>query len=149
MLVVAVMAVMAACSSKSGGGADAVAGASGSGGGGTGGGSTGGMDASPAACDPAAQNCTSALSKCDFVCQGNVAVLGCTGNFDGGALGSPCSAALPCAKGTGCLSADASVACRRYCAGDGDCATGERCHNVTVSVACPGGSSQIALHYCY
>src|SRR5262245_12610052 len=132
MLVVAVMAAMAACSSKGGGGADAVAGGSG-GGGGTGGGGSGGMDASAAACDPAAQNCTSALSKCDFVCQGNVAVLGCTGNFDGGALGDPCSAALPCAKGTGCLSADASVACRKYCAGDGDCATGERCHNVTVS----------------
>jgi hypothetical protein len=146
--VVAVIAAMAACSSK--GGSDSGAGGSGgeSGSGGGGGGS-GGMDAS-AACDPAAQNCSSAASKCDFHCDGTVAGLGCVAGTDGGALGSACSAAMPCPRGTGCLSAgDAGVVCRKYCAGDGDCATGERCHNVTVSISCSGASSPIALHYCF
>ena len=135
--VVAAAAAIAACSSKSGASADA--GLDGS----------GPADTAATTCDPAAQNCASDTDKCDFVCENGSAVLGCVRNADGGALGSTSSAAMPCARGSGCLSADAGVACRKYCAGDGDCLTGERCHNVTVAVACSGGSTQIPLHYCY
>ena len=111
-----------------------------------------GEDAAPDAgvtgCDPAAQNCP-AGSECDFGCQGITAVVACRPDNGSGALGAVCSGALPCARGSGCLSADAGVACRKYCASDGDCATGERCHNVTVAVACGGSSTSLLLHYCY
>jgi hypothetical protein len=100
-------------------------------------------------CDPAAQNCP-AGTKCDFGCQQDTAVVACRADNDGGALGSACAAAMPCAKGTGCLTApDAGSACRKYCVGDGDCLAGERCHNVSVAVACGGASPPLALHYCY
>jgi hypothetical protein len=105
-------------------------------------------DAGVTACDPAAQDCV-AGSECDFGCQGSTAVVACRADNGSGALGAVCSGALPCAKGSGCLSVDAGLACRKYCAGDGDCATGERCHNVTVSVACSGSSNPLLLHYCY
>jgi len=144
-LVVAAMAVViGACSSTSGAPPDGAPGGSGGGMGGAGG--TGGVTT----CDPAAQNCSSDVAKCDFTCAGTGAVLACIQNTDGGAPGSPCSFTTPCPRGTGCLSAaDAGVVCRKYCAGDGDCATGERCHNATVSISCSGTSTPIALHFCY
>jgi hypothetical protein len=110
-----------------------------------------GAEAGAAMCDPAAQNCPAA-DKCDFRCQGSAAVVDCVQSTGGGALGSACSDALPCARGTACLTAPgAGAACRKYCAVDGDCATaaGERCHNVTVAVACAGTSTSLLLHYCY
>jgi hypothetical protein len=134
-----VVALAAACSGAKGGGAATDGGPGGD----------GPTDAGLAACDPAAQNCP-ATSKCDFGCEGSTAVLACRPGGDGGALGSACSAATPCARGSGCLTAeDGGVACRRYCTGDGQCATGERCHNVTVTVNCGGPGSQLPLHYCY
>jgi hypothetical protein len=106
-------------------------------------------DTAAAGCDPAAQDCP-AGSKCDFGCEATAAVVSCRADNDGGALGSSCAAAMPCAKGTGCLTTpDAGSACRKYCAGDGDCLASERCHNVSVTVACGGTSPPLALHICY
>jgi len=101
-------------------------------------------------CALAAQDCPSSGDKCDFGCQGTMAVISCTHSTDGGAIGGACSATAPCARGGACLTAeDAGVACRKYCAGDGDCAAGQRCHNVTVVVTCGGTSTPLSLHYCY
>src|SRR5262249_14359289 len=108
-----------------------------------------GADSGPTSCDPAAQNCAAA-QKCDFACQGSTAVVGCVRSTGGGAIGSACSAAQPCAGGGGGLTGpDAGAAGRGDCAGDGDCATGERCHNVSVAIACGGASTPLPLHYCY
>jgi hypothetical protein len=110
---------------------------------------SGGADSGTLACDPAAQDCP-ADQKCDFRCQGSIAVVDCQPGADGGAIGSMCATAMPCARGTGCVSvAGMGVACRKYCAGDSDCATGERCHNVTVAVACGAGPTSFLLHLCY
>jgi len=108
-----------------------------------------GADLGTLACDPFAQNCP-ADQKCDFRCQGTTAVVDCQPGADGGAAGSACSNPLPCARGTGCVSvAGMGIACRKYCASDGDCATGQRCHNVTVAVACGTGATSFLLHICY
>jgi hypothetical protein len=138
-MILAVAAMIAACGSQGATGADAGVDAPGD----------TGAETGAAICDPAAQNC-SAVEKCDFGCQGSTAVVACIRSTGGGAVGSACSDAMPCARGTGCLTApNAGAACRKYCAGDGDCATGERCHNVTVAVACGGASTSLLLHYCY
>ena len=100
-------------------------------------------------CDPFTQDCQ-AGSKCDFGCDGTTAAVACRADNGSGALGSACSASMPCSKGTGCLtSPDAGSTCLKYCAGDGDCATSERCHNVSVAVACGGSSPPLLLHVCY
>jgi hypothetical protein len=102
-------------------------------------------------CDPVAQSC-GAAQKCDFGCQGTTAVVACWPSTDGGVIGSLCSAAMPCGRGTGCIATAATAgaaACRKYCAGDSDCATGERCHNDTVAVACGAPATSLALHFCY
>ncbi len=100
-------------------------------------------------CDPAAQNC-SAGSKCDFGCQGTTAAVACRADNGSGARGDTCSAAMPCAKGAGCLTTpDAGSTCLKYCAGDGDCLTTERCHNVDVTVVCGGPPTPLLLHVCY
>ena len=105
--------------------------------------------AAPGSCDPALQDCP-AGSKCDFGCQGTMTTVACRVDNGPGALGSACSAAMPCTRGTGCLtSPDAGSTCLKYCAGDGDCGTGQRCHNVSVSVACGGSSPPLLLHVCY
>ena len=110
---------------------------------------TGGGEGGVTSCDPAVQDCAGGM-KCDFDCDGTTAVLACQPSTAGGGVGTPCSAGMPCARGTGCLTTpDAGAACRKYCAGDGDCATAERCHNVTVTFACGGSSPPILLHYCY
>lgn len=110
---------------------------------------TGGADLAPQSCDPFAQNCGTG-QKCDFFCQGSAAVLACEASTGTGAVGSPCSASMPCAAGNGCFATSTlPEACRKYCMSDGDCATGERCHNVTVGVACTGGTTSFALHFCY
>jgi hypothetical protein len=106
-------------------------------------------DAAVMSCDPAAQDCA-AGSKCDFGCQGTAAAVACRADNGSGALGDVCSAAMPCAKGAGCLTtADAGSRCLKYCAGDGDCLTTERCHNVDVTVGCGGPSPALLLHVCY
>jgi hypothetical protein len=106
-------------------------------------------DAAAMRCDPYAQNCP-AGSKCDFGCDGTTAAVACRADNGSGALGSACSASIPCAKGTGCLtSPDAGSTCLKYCAGDGDCATGQRCHNVDVTVNCGGPLTPLPLHVCY
>jgi predicted small lipoprotein YifL len=106
-------------------------------------------DTGAAGCDPALQDCA-AGSKCDFGCQGTTAAVACRAGVDGGAAGTACSSSVPCARGTGCLTApDAGSLCRKYCTTDPECATGERCHNVSVSIACGGTSAPLALHYCY
>jgi hypothetical protein len=106
-------------------------------------------DTGGAACDPATQNCA-AGSKCDFGCQASNAVVACRAENGDGGIGAACSAAMPCTRGSGCLTAeDAGVACRKYCAGDGDCPAGQRCHNVSVAITCSGSSAPLALHYCY
>jgi hypothetical protein len=102
-------------------------------------------------CDPAAQSC-GAAQKCDFGCAGTTAVVGCWPSTDGGVIGSLCSTAMPCGRGTGCVaiaSTGGAASCRKYCAGDGDCATGERCHNDSVGVACGAPATSLALHFCY
>ena len=102
-------------------------------------------------CDPAAQSC-GAAQKCDFGCSGTTAVVRCWPSTDGGVVGSLCSTAMPCGRGTGCVaiaSTGGAASCRKYCAGDGDCATGERCHNDSVGVACGAPATQLALHFCY
>jgi hypothetical protein len=106
-------------------------------------------DTGPTGCDPVAQTC-GAAQKCDFGCAGATAVVGCWPSTSGGTVGSPCSSAMPCAAGTGCVTvAGTAAACRKYCAGDGDCASGERCHNDTVGVACGGPATSLALHFCH
>jgi hypothetical protein len=110
----------------------------------------GSPDAGATPCSLAAQDCPSSAEKCDFGCLGTELVVACTRSTDGGAIGTACSAAAPCARGGGCLTAvDAGAACRKYCASDGDCATGERCHNVSVALTCSGTSTTMLLHYCY
>jgi len=137
LLAIVAATVPAACGGGSGAGTDA------------GPGGDAAADAAVTGCDPAMQDCA-AGSKCDFGCQGTVAAVACRADNGSGALGSACSAAMPCAKGAGCLtSPDAGSACLKYCAGDGDCATGQRCHNVSVAVACGGTSPPLLLHYCY
>ena len=101
-------------------------------------------DTGSGGCDPALQDCA-AGSKCDFGCQGTTAVIACRAGVDGGAVGTTCSTSVPCAGGTGCLTApDAGSLCRKYCTTDPECATGERCHNVSVSIACGGTSPPLA-----
>jgi hypothetical protein len=102
-------------------------------------------------CDPVAQSCGPG-QKCDFGCAGTTAVVACWPGADGGVVGSLCSAAMPCGRGTGCIATAANAgaaACRKYCASDGDCATGERCHNDSVGVACGAPATSLALHFCY
>jgi hypothetical protein len=110
----------------------------------------GAAETGAAGCDPVAQSC-GAGQKCDFGCAGNTAVVGCWPSTDGGVIGTPCAAAMPCARGGGCVASSSSggAFCRKYCASDGDCATGERCHNDTVGVACGGPATSLALHFCY
>src|SRR4051794_6070465 len=80
-------------------------------------------DAVVAACDLAAQNCATG-SKCDFGCQGTATAVLCQADNGSAAIGSACSAAMPCAKGAGCLTMSTTGSlCLKYCAGDGDCAT--------------------------
>lgn len=101
-------------------------------------------------CDPALQDCPAA-EKCDFGCRGTATVLACTRSTDGGAIGAPCSAAAPCARGGGCMPAgDAGSQCRKYCSGDGDCPTGTHCLTISITVPCdPNGGPILNLPFCY
>ena len=113
-------------------------------------GGDGPAEASAPSCDPAAQNCGASALKCDFSCMEGTAVVACIPNTGDGGIGSTCAPAMPCARGTACVTmATTGSLCLKYCAGDGDCATGERCHNDTVGVGCGGPATSLALHFCY
>ena len=149
----ALAAIVAVAAAACGGNSDGTPDAAPGGDGATGDGPAGDApaDTGAMACDPVAQSC-GAAQKCDFGCAGTTAVVACWPSTDGGAIGSPCSAAMPCGRGTGCIANAATAgaaACRKYCAGDGDCATGERCHNDTVAVACGAPATSLTLHFCY
>jgi hypothetical protein len=101
------------------------------------------------ACDPAAQNC-GAGQKCDFGCQGAMAVVACWPATDGGVVGTTCTTVATCSAGTACIAiSTAGTVCRKYCDTDGDCPTGERCHNDTVTVSCGTPATPLSLHFCH
>lgn len=106
-------------------------------------------DTGGTACDPVVQNCGTA-KKCDFGCEGAMAVLACVPATDGGVVGTPCTTAMTCAAGTACIAMSTTgTVCRKYCNTDSECATGERCHNDTITIGCGTAAPSLSLHFCH
>jgi len=105
----------------------------------------------PTSCMLATQSPCAVAEQCNPYCQDQQLVIGCRPEPSmPAAVGAPCSAPMPCGRGSTCLAVTGkAAACMKLCAGPADCPSPTTCRAVHVTYNCnPAGAQTVTVLAC-